>query len=268
MDVGPLGYLSIAAHGHADALALTLAVDGRELVGDPGPGSYYGHPTWRTVHRSTRAHATVTVDDVDQSVQGGAFLWTSRATVRVALADVERGIVDAEHDGYTRLAEPVRHRRRLIAPPDRVPVLVVDELTGDGGHEVGTSWPLAPALDVRRTGAGRHEVLADGRLVLQVEHAATAPATVGEVRGDERSGLGWWSERLEQRTPAWLLGATVRGPLPVVLATLLVPAAGPVVAALAVTHTDGWTSVRWTEDGRPHGVDLGPGVGAVVPIGG
>ncbi len=30
MDVGPLGYLSIAAHGHADALAVTIAVDGHD----------------------------------------------------------------------------------------------------------------------------------------------------------------------------------------------------------------------------------------------
>lgn len=264
MDVGPLGYLSIAAHGHADALALTLAVDGRELIGDPGPGSYYGHPAWRTVHRSTRAHATVAVDGADQSVQGGSFLWTTRAVVRVGLADVERGIVDAAHDGYTRLIEPVQHRRRLIAPPDRVPVLVVDELTGDGSHEVGTSWPLAPELDARRVGRTRHEVSADGRLLLQIEHAATAPCTAGEVRGDEGTGLGWWSDRLEQRTPAWLLGATVRGPVPVVLATLLVPCPGPVVADLAVTRTDGWITVRWTEDGRPAGADIGPGGGAVV----
>ena len=79
VDVGPLGYLAIAAHGHADALAVGLAVDGHDLVGDPGTGSYFAHPEWRTAHRSTRAHATVAVDDADQSVMGGPFLWTEHA---------------------------------------------------------------------------------------------------------------------------------------------------------------------------------------------
>jgi len=59
MDVGPLGYLSIAAHGHADALSVTFSIDGQDVIGDPGAGSYYGHPDWRRIHRGTRVHATV-----------------------------------------------------------------------------------------------------------------------------------------------------------------------------------------------------------------
>ena len=68
MDVGPLGYLSIAAHGHADALAVTLSSEGHDLIVDPGTASYYGNPAWRSAHRSTRAHPTVCVDGLDQSV--------------------------------------------------------------------------------------------------------------------------------------------------------------------------------------------------------
>ena len=48
MDVGPLGYPSIAAHGHADALAVTVSDGGRDLIGDPGTGSYYSHPNGGT----------------------------------------------------------------------------------------------------------------------------------------------------------------------------------------------------------------------------
>ena len=51
MDIGALGYLSIAAHGHADALAVTLNKDGEEIISDPGTGSYHGHPDWRAVMR-------------------------------------------------------------------------------------------------------------------------------------------------------------------------------------------------------------------------
>ena len=59
LDAGPLGYLAIAAHGHADALQVTFARGGLELVTDPGAGSYYGDPERRRAFRGTAFHATV-----------------------------------------------------------------------------------------------------------------------------------------------------------------------------------------------------------------
>ena len=150
MDVGPLGYLSIAAHGHADALSVTLSIDGQDVIGDPGAGSYYGHPDWRRINRGTRVHASVEVDGHDQSVIGGPFMWTHHAQVRVRAVDLESGVVDAEHFGYRRFAEPVTHRRWLVAPHDCAALLVVDLLSGTGRHLVRTSWPLHPSLDVER----------------------------------------------------------------------------------------------------------------------
>ena len=147
---GPLGYLSIAAHGHADALAVTLSLDGQEVIGDPGAASYYGHPEWRQVHRGTRVHPTVTVDGENQSVSGGPFLWTGHARVRVHAVDLERGIFDAEHDGYRRLPSPVTHRRWVSAPPRRGTILVLDELSGSGEHQMRVSWPLHPSLGIEK----------------------------------------------------------------------------------------------------------------------
>ena len=117
MDVGPLGYLSIAAHGHADALAVTLSVEGRELIVDPGTGSYYGKPHGGRCTEAPARTPRSCVDGVDQSVIGGPFYWRRHAATTVRSVDLERGIVDAEHDGYRRLDDPVVHRRWLIAPP-------------------------------------------------------------------------------------------------------------------------------------------------------
>ena len=77
MDAGPLGYLSIAAHGHADCLAFTLAVAGRAILIDPGTYCYHSEPEWRDYFRGTAAHNTVRVDGCDQSEIGGAFMWLS-----------------------------------------------------------------------------------------------------------------------------------------------------------------------------------------------
>lgn len=220
MDIGPLGYLAPAAHGHADALSVTVSAAGIELIGDPGTASYYGHPEWRTVHRGTRIHATVSVDGLDQSVIGGPFLWTRHARVRVRSVDLARGVVDAEHDGYRRLSDPVTHRRCLVVPPGWRSAAVLDLVTGRGTHEIRTSWPLPPTLDIAPAGS-EHIVTHDGVSDLQMLHGGSQELIREEVRGDEARGLGWWSSRLESREASWLVGARTVGPMPVALVTVL-----------------------------------------------
>src|SRR5690606_5147679 len=83
MDAGPLGYLSIAAHGHADAFAFTLSVGGQPVIVDPGTYSYFLEPEGREYFRSTKAHNTITIDGQSQSVPGGPFLWSHKANTRV-----------------------------------------------------------------------------------------------------------------------------------------------------------------------------------------
>jgi hypothetical protein len=247
MDVGPLGYLSLAAHGHADALSVTLALDGRDVVGDPGVGSYYGHPDRRSVHRGTRAHATVSVDGADQSQIGGPFLWTEHARTTVHRVDLERGIVDAEHDGYRRLTQPVRHRRWLIAPPDRDEVLVVDLLGGSGQHELRATWPLAPDLDARPIDRG-HVVAREGSDPVALRYGASTPLECEQVRGDDSRGLGWCSESLESRVPAWWVGARCQAELPVAMATVICPVSDPdrFPQAPRISLSDRRIRVEWT----------------------
>lgn len=269
VDVGPLGYLSIAAHGHADALAVGVAVDGHDLVGDPGTGSYFAHPDWRTAHRSTRAHATVAVDDADQSVMGGPFLWTEHAGVHVRDVDLAAGRVDAEHDGYRRLEVPVVHRRVVDAPPDDDVVLVVDVLSpvGEGGEPVPpvrTTWPLHPDLALDDTVDGTVVARRDGEPVLRIVTSASAPASGWRLRGgDPGAGeLGWWSERLEQRRPCWFVGAQVAATRaePVIVATLLVTGAAadrPAPSPIVDPGRDGAVRVHWTGSTGPRATVVG-----------
>lgn len=256
MDVGPLGYLSIAAHGHADALAVTITDGGHELVGDPGTGSYYAEPAWRTAFRGTRMHATASVDDLDQSVAGGPFLWVRHARTTVRAVDLARGVVDAEHDGYTRLHEPVTHRRWLVAPPGWRAAVVVDLFTGEGTHRLRTAWPLHPDLVVRDEGPDR-VAERDGVPVLAVTAAATAPITPYAAHGDQELRLGWWSHRFESRTPAWLVGDVAEdATLPVAMAAVLTTGGERVPENLAVSLQDTGIEVRWTSAGHPASVRI------------
>src|SRR5207249_5527456 len=93
VDGGPHGFLSIAAHAHADALSLEVRHDGVDVLADPGTYCYHGEPEWRAYFRSTLGHNTIEVDGQDQSVSGGPFLWLRHADARVTdvVGDAEGG---------------------------------------------------------------------------------------------------------------------------------------------------------------------------------
>ena len=80
-DHGPLGLGRLAGHGHADALAVTLALGADDLVVDPGTLAYHDDDAARNESRGTPAHATVSFRGRSQSQMLGPFLWGRRAEV-------------------------------------------------------------------------------------------------------------------------------------------------------------------------------------------
>ncbi len=202
VDVGSLGYLSLAAHGHADALQVTVADEGEELIVDPGTGSYFGHPQWRRGFRGTAFHPTVTVDGLDQSDAGGPFLWHRHARAHAAHVALEDGYVVGEHDGYASLADPVRHRRVVAISPDGS-ILVYDRLDAAQVHCYRQSWPLHPSLKATERTPETVDVTRGGRPRLVVALAASSPASLRLAHGSDRPFEGWWSHRLEAIEPAW-----------------------------------------------------------------
>ncbi len=111
-DAGPHGFLSIAAHAHADALSVEVRHDGVEVLADPGTYTYHSEPEWRSYFRSTRAHNTLELEGLDQSVSGGPFLWIRHADTRLDKFDPTRSAA-ASHEGYSRL-EPGRLHHRTV----------------------------------------------------------------------------------------------------------------------------------------------------------
>jgi hypothetical protein len=199
-DAGPLGYLSIAAHGHADALSFTLSVAGVELLIDPGTFAYHTQREWRDYFRGTAAHNTVRVDGVDQSRGGGNFLWLAHANARVlefrAAADLDRLV--AEHDGYRRLPDPVTHRRELRLDHASSTLLVIDDLTCARAHDVESFWHFAPGCEVTNAG-GRVRVVRAG---IQLDMTLPDGVQCEVIRGRESPPLGWTSPRFDQRIPS------------------------------------------------------------------
>jgi hypothetical protein len=242
IDIGPLGYLSIAAHGHADALAVTLTqINGDDLVIDPGVGSYFRDPEAREAFRGTAFHATVEVDGQPQSEAGGAFLWTRHAKVTAHRVDLGQNLVFAEHDGYQRLHPSVNHRR-AVALLAGGQLLVCDLLTTVGPHRYAQNWPLGPALQAslaNETGAIYHAAAvahseATGPIALRV--AATAPGELRLAKGRRQPMLGWWSPRLEGYEPAWLCSWIVQGVATVAMAGIVTLGVTPLAGSVSVAR--------------------------------
>ena len=205
-DGGPHGFLSIAAHAHADALSVEVRHDGVDVLADPGTYCYHGQPEWRQYFRSTLGHNTLELDGADQSVSGGPFLWTRHAKSRVLVADPsgeQAARWSAEHDGYQGSV----HRRQVELIAESQELKVVDEVRGPGGA-VRLAFHLGPAITAdlvdnraeltwTRDGEDRRAVLdLPGQLSWQTHRGETDPP------------LGWYSAGFGRKEPATTLVGT------------------------------------------------------------
>ena len=206
-DGGPHGYLSIAAHSHADALAVELRCAGVDILADPGTYCYHGEPAWRSYFRSTIAHNTAELNGQSQSSEGGPFLWLRHAQGReIDVADDGRvARWTAEHDGYSALEPPARHRRSVRL--DRVgrAIDIVDEIDG-GSYDIRLAFHLGPDIEAELAGScallrwpGAPAPAGTARLELPAELDWSL------VKGETEPILGWYSDGLGRRTPAFTL---------------------------------------------------------------
>lgn len=198
-DAGPLGYLSIAAHGHADALSFTLSAGGREFLIDPGTYAYHTNREWRDYFRGTASHNTLCIDSKDQSISGGSFLWTRHAQAFCELFESSEvgQVLVASHNGYLHLRNPAIHRRRLRFCTPEQAVEIEDTILSEGKHLVEMHWHFSEECCVNM-----HEGYA---LVSNCDAAMSLRWPVGSIArlvcGDEAAPLAWISRRFDTREP-------------------------------------------------------------------
>jgi hypothetical protein len=193
-DCGPLGYLSIAAHGHADALSFTLTAGGSRIFIDPGAYSYSAERLWRDYFRSSSAHNTLTVDGFNQSVITGDFMWSKKAvSTLIHFSDKN---VKGSHDGYMRLSDKVEHTREIIYDDTGNIWKIIDELTCKEEHEVSLYLHCAPecSLEPREN---RYNIL----FKKGVCELSFPPEAVVSLHRGEDTPLGWYSPSYDKKVP-------------------------------------------------------------------
>lgn len=198
-DAGPLGYLSIAAHGHADALSFTCSVAGLPMLIDPGTYAYHTEQKWRDYFRGTSAHNTVRVDGLDQSEPGGNFMWLKKAS-----AEREGWSVDehtdqlvAYHDGYMRLDDPVLHRRSITYHKQGQNIIVEDIIDCDEDHEIEFFWHFDDACKISIEGENVIVRRDHVKIVMNMQHDSDQVGLPQMLIGSEDPAAGWISRHFD-----------------------------------------------------------------------
>lgn len=127
-DAAPLGFLSIAAHGHADALSFILHLDGQPFFIDPGTYTYHTEPIWRNYFIGTLAHNTIRINKLNQATFAGSTLWLNHYKVEVLKTESNEDydLVKAQHNGYKNLN--IIHRREIILERKNRVIKIIDEI--------------------------------------------------------------------------------------------------------------------------------------------
>ena len=153
IDCGDHGARGRGSHAHSDALSLEVFALGRTFLRDPGTFVYTASEDDRNLFRSTAYHNTVRIDgeEISQVNQGELFAFASNVRPRVNRweSNAERDVLDAEHHAYTRLPEPVTHRRVITLDKREGYWTIEDIFTGEGRHLFEFFFNFDAALEVR-----------------------------------------------------------------------------------------------------------------------
>lgn len=127
IDHAPLGFGSIAAHGHADALSFQLFVNGLCIFGDPGTYIYHCWLDKRNEYRKSCNHNTIWINDGEQSQMLGAFLWGNKAKTSLKsslLNNEDKDLIVAE----SHWQNGDIHHRKILFDKEKCIICIDDEL--------------------------------------------------------------------------------------------------------------------------------------------
>ncbi len=204
-DAAPLGFLSIAAHGHADALSFVMHVDGQPIITDVGTYTYHTEADWRSYFISTLAHNTICVDGQDQAKSTGPTMWVQHYAVRVLnheTTDAQDRVV-AEHNGYQSIG--VMHRREITLDKATETLRIIDHiaLSQPGEHTLEMPLHLHPEVAVAPASAGTWALTAHGARPVIVKPDSAWQVSI--VSGQTDPILGWYSESFQKKRATHVL---------------------------------------------------------------
>ena len=171
LDHGPLGFAETAAHGHADALAIWLHLNGRPILIDFGTYRYNADAGWRAWARSTAAHNTVELNGESQSDMTGPFNWGKRARVRLLEHSIHgaKQFCRASHDGYAD-TQQITHERQVEVDGSAL-VAINDSLVGQGTHTIKLNFHFSKQVHIESLKDGEFAIRCNEGLIATIDFA-------------------------------------------------------------------------------------------------
>jgi len=187
-------------HKHNDWLSFELCLDGVPLIVDPGTYCYTGDIASRRMFRSTAYHNTVKVDGEEQipieKTIFGLRNPVGDASVISWDTDNTRDELVAEHSGYSRMKDPVVHRRRFALDKTSHLLEISDVITGKGVH--GLEWNFHWAPDIS-------PIIVRDKVSVYMGENKLLDIKIGSGLLCAESVDGWVSERYNQRERAGII---------------------------------------------------------------
>ncbi|OPH50571.1 heparinase [Paenibacillus ferrarius] len=246
------------AHGHADALSLEWMWKRNLLFLDPGRYTYE-EGEWRRYFKSTRAHNTITVDGLDQTPYAASQEWGQPLAECVTnrwITGEEYDFIDASHNGYMRLEDPVLHRRWLLLGKKRNVMIIVDWLESAGVHAIEQRFQLPPSADVRIPDGGYSDMLSTivnySSAVQMQMHWKTSRDQIGDFA--VVSEQGWVSEiyGVKEETSTIVGKGTMTGNMGIVTVCTPVDLEEdrmlPIITRLEIDHNRQEVSISFTDE--------------------
>jgi hypothetical protein len=163
-DVSPLGYLPTAAHGHLDALHLSLWLRGVAMIIDPGTGAYYANSSLRNWLASRRAHNGPYPEGAEWPRRLGPFLWSENH--RPPTIESAKRRVTAE------LTTPTVILKRSIEVSEQAEIVVEDSMRPvTNVQSFSVLWQFAPGAECAMIAPGKFR-LTRSAAVLDIQISA------------------------------------------------------------------------------------------------
>lgn len=146
-DAGSVGPDYQPGHTHADSLSFEYSWGSQRVFVNSGTSTYTPGEL-RESQRSTRLHNTVEIDGRNSTEVWGAFRVASRARSQLLATgqsdDGSLACVEARHNGYSKLRNPVIHTRKLTLGHNCLEI--EDKLSGRWNSAVARFY-LHPAIE-------------------------------------------------------------------------------------------------------------------------
>lgn len=142
IDIGPVGPDYLLGHCHSDITNFEFRYESLPYIVDTGTSTYENNKT-RSIEKSTNAHNTITINDVDQSE-----IWNSFRVGRIAKVTnliEENNLVRIAHNGYNHLN--MQHSREFIFNDKSI--IIKDDVKGSHLKNIKSNLHFHPDRKIK-----------------------------------------------------------------------------------------------------------------------